>query len=185
MTMDGISFPNSATDKRAPNLDELQNNLKHQLTLYRQLIDVLRDEKEHLIAVRFKEIRESTYSKEAIFDEIHREEFRRLRWVRLAATFLGVNEKDVTMELVAAKIGGPELYESLISLRNTILHMVKKAKEMNLDNKRLVESALRDAQELKKNILGLSSEQPQVYGPKGNMGVNARDQSARFLNKDL
>lgn len=173
------------TDRQSPNIEELQNNLKHQLTLYRQLIDVLRDEKEHLIAVRFKEIREATYSKEAIFDEIHREEFRRMRWVRQAAAFLQISEKEVTMELVAAKIGGPELFESLISLRNTILHMVKKAKDMNLDNKRLVESALKDAHELKRNILGLSSEQPQVYGPKGSMGTNPRDQSARFLNKDL
>lgn len=172
-------------DGQSPNLEELQNNLRHQLTLYRQLIDVLRDEKEHLIAVRFKEIRESTYSKEAIFDEIHREEFRRKRWVRQAAAFMAVNEKEVTMEMVASRIGGPDHYESLVSLRNTILHMVKKASEMNLDNKRLVESALKDAQELKRNILGLSSEQPQVYGPKGSMGTNPRDQSARFLNKDL
>lgn len=55
-----------------PNLDELQKNLKHQLTLYRQLVDVLREEKEHLVAVRFKEIREATYAKEALFDEIQR-----------------------------------------------------------------------------------------------------------------
>ncbi len=182
--MDGKSA-SSAIDKRAPDLEELQNNLRHQLTLYRQLIDVLRDEKEHLIAVRFKEIREATYSKEAIFDEIHREEFRRLRWVRQAAAFLNVGEKEITMELVAAKIGGPEHFEPMISLRNTILHMVKKAREMNLDNKRLVESALKDAQELKRNVLGLSSNQPQVYGPTGSMGSNPRDQSARFLNKDL
>jgi flagellar biosynthesis/type III secretory pathway chaperone len=175
----------SATERQPPDLEELRNNLNHQLALYRQLIDVLRDEREHLIAVRFKEIREATYSKEAIFDEVHREEFRRLRWVRQAAAFLGVAEKEVTMELVAEKIGGPEQFESLISLRNAILHMVKKAKEMNLDNKRLVESALKDAQELKRNILGLSSEQPQVYGPKGQIGGNPRDQSARFLNKGL
>jgi flagellar biosynthesis/type III secretory pathway chaperone len=168
-----------------PNLDELQKNLKHQLQLYRQLVDVLRDEKEHLVAVRFKEIREATYAKEALFDEIQREEFRRRCWVKLAAPVLGVNEKEVTMELIASKFGGPELYEPLVSLKNTLIHMVKKAREMNLDNKRLVESALRDAQELKRNILGLSSEQPQVYGPKGSMGANVRDQSARFLNKDL
>jgi len=183
--MDGKNVLMNATDRESPNLEDLRNNLKHQLTLYRQLIDVLRDEKEHLVAVRFKEIRESTYSKEAILDEVHREEFRRLRWVRQAAAFLGVSEKEITMEVVAAKIGGPEQYESLISLRNAILHMVKKAREMNLDNKRLVESALKDAHALKRNILGLSSEQPQVYGPKGSMGNNVRDQSARFLNKDL
>jgi flagellar biosynthesis/type III secretory pathway chaperone len=168
-----------------PNLDELQKNLKHQLTLYRQLVDVLREEKEHLVAVRFKEIREATYAKEALFDEIQREEFRRRKWVQAAAPVFGVPEKDVTMELIAAKFGGPDNYESLVSLKNTLVVMVKKAREMTLDNKRLVENALRDAQELKKNILGLSSEQPQVYGPKGAMGTNPRDQSARFLNKDL
>ncbi len=167
-----------------PNLDELQKNLSHQLTLYRQLVDVLRDEKEHLVGVRFKEIRECTYAKEALFDEIQREEFRRRKWVQQAAPVIGVSENDVTMEMIASKFGGAELYEPLISLKNALLHMVRKAKEMNLDNKRLVESALKDAQELKRNILGLSSEQPQIYGPKGNMGVG-RDHSARFLNKGL
>ncbi|MGZ3657058.1 MAG: flagellar export chaperone FlgN [Bdellovibrionota bacterium] len=170
---------------QSPDLEELQKNLRHQLTLFRQLVDVLRDEKEHLVGVRFKEIRESTYAKEALFDEIQREEFRRRRWVSQAAPFLGVPEKDVTMEMVATKIGGPENFESLISLRNALQVMVKKAKDMNSDNKRLVENALKDAQQLKRSILGLSSDQPQVYGPKGALGTNPRDQSARFLNKGL
>ncbi|HEY8278242.1 MAG TPA: flagellar protein FlgN [Bdellovibrionota bacterium] len=171
-------------DGQSPNLDELQKNLKQQLTLYRQLVDVLRDEREHLVGVRFKEIREATYAKEAIFDEIQREEFRRKKWTQQAATVLGVPEKDVTMELVASKLFS-EHFEALISLKNTLLHMVRKAKEMNADNKRLVESALKDADVLKRNILGLSSDKPQVYGPKGNMGGSGRDHSARFLNKDL
>lgn len=181
--MDGMSAE-GAIENRPPNLEELQLNLKHQLTLYRQLIELLREEKEHLIGARLKEIREATYSKEAIFDEIHREEFRRQRWVKQAAEFLGVAEKEITLELVASRIW-PDQFEPLVSLRNTMLHMVKKAREMNLDNKRLVEQALLDTQEMKKHILGFSSEQPQVYGPKGAMGNNPRDTSARFLNKGL
>ena len=61
----------------APNLEELLKNLKHQMALYRQLVDLLRIEKEYLIQVALKEVRESTYSKEALLDEIHREEYRR------------------------------------------------------------------------------------------------------------
>jgi flagellar biosynthesis/type III secretory pathway chaperone len=174
MTMEG----------QAPNLEELQNNLKHQLSLYRQLVDLLREEKEHVIAVRFKEIREATYAKEAILDEVHREEFRRLKWTAEAARFLGVNEKEITMEMVATHIGGPTLFESLMSLKNALSHMLKKAKEMNLENKALVESALNDTQVMKRNILGLSSDKPQTYGPKGNMGGNGREQGARFLSKE-
>lgn len=169
---------------QAPSIDELQKNLRHQLTLYRQLVDLLRAEREHIVAVRFKEIRESTYSKEALLDEIQREEFRRVRWVKEAANFLGVLEKDLTMELVASRIGAPEQFEGLMSLKHTMVHMVKKAREMNQDNQALVESALKDAQQLKRNILGLSSDQPQVYGPKGNMGGQAREQGARFFNKE-
>jgi flagellar biosynthesis/type III secretory pathway chaperone len=169
---------------QAPNLDELQKNLRHQLTLYRQLVDLLRTEREHIVGVRFKEIRECTYSKEALLDEIHREEFRRLRWVKEAAAFIGMAEKDVTMEIVASKIGGAEHFEGLMSLKHTMTHMVKKAREMNSENQKLVESALKDAQQLKRNILGLSSDQPQVYGPKGNMGGSAREQGARFFNKE-
>ncbi len=87
------------------------------------------------------------------------------------------------MELVASRLGAPEQYEPLISLRNTLIHFVRKAQEMNADNKRLVESALKDAQELKRNILGISSEKPQVYGPKGSIDSSQRDQ-ARFLSKE-
>lgn len=169
---------------QAPNLDELQKNLRHQLTLYRQLVDLLRTEREHVVAVRMKEIRECTYAKEALLDEIQREEFRRQRWTKEAAIFLSLPESDVTMEVVAKRIGEPEQFEPLISLRQTLLHLVKKARDLNQDNQRLVQAALKDAQALKRNILGLSSDQPQVYGPKGNMGGGPRDQAARFFNKE-
>jgi flagellar biosynthesis/type III secretory pathway chaperone len=167
-----------------PNIEELQKNLNHQLALYRQLVDLLREEHEHVVGVRLKEIRECTYAKEALLDEIQREEFRRARWTREAAAGLRMAESEVTMEIIASQIGGPALYESLMSLKLALVHMVKKAREMNYENHKLVESALKDAQELKRNILGLSSEQPQVYGPKGSMGSGVRDQSARFLSKE-
>lgn len=166
-----------------PKIEELINNLKHQITLHRQLTDLLREEKEHLIAVRFKEIREATYSKEAILDEIRREEFRRIAWTNEAAKAIGMPAKEITLEIIAKKIASPEQFEPLMSLKNTLLVLVKKTKEMNGDNKRLVEVAIKDANEMKRNLLGISSGQPQVYGPKGNIGA-VRDQSARFLSKE-
>jgi hypothetical protein len=147
-------------------------------------VDLLREEKEHIVGVRLKELRECTYAKEALLDEPHREEYRRRRWSMETASFLGVQEKDVTMELIATRIAPADQYEPLMSLKLALLHMVKKAGEMNSDNKALVESALKDAQQMKRNILGLTSDQAQVYGPKGNMGSGAREQGARFLSKE-
>lgn len=170
-------------DGQAPSLEELQKNLKHQLSLYRQLVDLLREEHGHVVGVRLKEIRECTYAKEALLDEIHREEFRRQRWVKEAAASLGVNERELTMELVADRMA-PSQREALTSLKQALTLLVKKAREMNSENRALVENALRDAQALKRNILGLSSDQPQTYGPKGNLGNGAREQGARFLSKE-
>jgi len=166
-----------------PNLDELQKNLRHQLDLYRRLVDLLREEKEHMVAVRTKEVRECTYSKEALLDEIHREEYRRRRWVAEAARALSVPEKELTIELVAQRLA-PEQVEAYASLKSTLVHMIKRAREMNDENRRLAESALNDLQAMKKSILGLSSDKPQTYGPKGAMGAGPRDQSARLLNKE-
>lgn len=169
---------------QAPNLDELNKNLRHQLSLYRQLVDLLRVEKEFIVGVKLKEIRESTYSKEAILDEIHREELRRRRWIKEAADFLKISEKEITVEIVATKLANPADYESLVSLKNTLLHFIKKAQEMNLEIRALTENALNDAQALKRNILGLTSDRPQTYGPKGSMGGGAADRGARFISKE-
>lgn len=169
---------------QAPNLEELDKNLRHQLAIYRQLVDLLREEKEHVVGVRLKELRESTYSKEALLDEAHREEFRRQKWVKEAAQFLSMSEKEITIEVIATRLAEPAQYEGIVSLKLALVHMVRKAREMNYENRLLVESALKDAQQLKRNILGLSSDQAQVYGPKGNMGSGTREQGARFLSKE-
>jgi flagellar biosynthesis/type III secretory pathway chaperone len=169
---------------QAPSLDELQTNLKHQLAIYRQLVDLLREEKEHIVGVRLKEMREATYSKEALLDEAHREEYRRQRWVKEAAAFLKMKESEITMEVIATRMAPRDQHESMISLKLALIHMVKKAREMNTDNQALVETALRDTQQMKRSVLGLSSDKPQTYGPKGSMDSGAREQGARFLSKE-
>lgn len=166
-----------------PSLEELLKNLKHQVTLYRRLIDLCREEKTLIVGAKFKELRDATYSKEALIDEIQREEFRRKRWVADAARVHGLNETEVTLDMIGNRIAPRDQWEPILSLKNTLLVLVKRAAEMNRDNRALVENALRDAQQMKKNVLGLSSDAPQTYGPKGNMGGFA-DKSARLLNKE-
>lgn len=168
---------------QVPSIEELLKNLKHQVTLYKRLVDLCREERKQLVEVKLKELRDSTYAKEALLDEIQREEYRRSRWVADAAKLIGIPEKDVTLEIIGDKLAPKEMWEPILSLKNTLLVLIKKCAEMNKDNRRLAEGALRDAQQMKRNVLGLTSDQPQVYGPKGNMGAIA-DKSARLLNKE-
>lgn len=169
-------------DGAVPNIEELLRNLKHQTQLYKQLSDIVRDEREHIIAVNHKEIRESTYAKEAVIDEIQREEQRRLAWLDQLAVSLGRPPIELTIEAVAKM--HPAQSEQLLTLKNALLLLVRKAKEANLDNKRLVEIALNDAQELKRNILGLVSDKPQVYGPNGQMGGKRPENNSRMVDKE-
>ena len=165
-----------------PNIDELFRNLRHQVDLYKRLIDVLRDERQHIVTFKCRELRDATFSKEAIIDEIQREESRRTKWMQDAAKVLSVEVKDVTLEMIAGKFAR-EHYEPLITLKNLLLMLLKKTKEFNEDNRALVEMALKDTQEMKKNILGMTTEKPQVYGPKGSMG-QGRETTSRILNKE-
>jgi flagellar biosynthesis/type III secretory pathway chaperone len=165
----------------APNIEELVRNLRHQISLYRQLLDLVREERLQVVELKYKELRESTFSKEALIDEIQREEQRRKLWVHSAAQFIGLPEKDTTLEIIASRIAR-EQYEALMSLKNTLVVLVKKSRELNEDNRKLVEAALRDTQEMKKNVLGLTSEQAKVYGPRGQM--NTKENTSRILNKE-
>lgn len=170
-------------DAVVPNIEELLKNLNHQLGLYRQLLDLVRAERECIVGVKIKELREHTYSKEALVDEITREESRRVHWLKEASRALQIPFNDLTMDILAKRLA-PERFEALMSLKNTMLVLVKRVREHNADNKRLIEVALKDAQEMKKNILGLTSDQPKVYGPSGQMGGASADKGARFISKE-
>jgi flagellar biosynthesis/type III secretory pathway chaperone len=88
---------------------------------------------------------------------------------------------EITLKLIASKYA-PESFEALMSVQNALIMLVRKCKELNDENKALVEGALQDTQVLKRNVLGMTSEQPKVYGPKGNM--NQKENTSRILNKE-
>lgn len=170
-------------DAVVPNFDELLRSLNHQLALYRQFMDVVRAERDCIVAVNVKELREHTYAKEAIIDEIQREENRRQFWLKEAARSLQLQPNELTMDIVTHRFA-PERYEAMMSLKNTLVVMIKKTREANLENRKLVEIAMRDMQQMKKNILGITSTQPQTYGPKGSMGGSGPEKGARILSKE-
>ena len=147
-------------------IEELKRNLQHQLTLYKRLLELVREEKDLLIKVDSKALRELTCSKEALIDELYREEFRRQKWLKKTAETYQRNFKDLTLETIAS-IEGPAHYEDLMSLRATLQMFIKKVQKSNWENKRVAEAAIKEAHEMKKNILGIVSDDPKVYGPKG------------------
>ncbi len=169
-------------DGQAPNLQNLIEILKHELALHKQLFDVLNAERAALVDVDLKQIREVTFTKEGLLADIQREEVRRRRWVDALSDYSGITPNDLSAEKVAEVYGGLER-EQLVSLRNGLRYLLMQAREINSENQKLTENALRESQLLKENALGMGGDRAATYGPKGSMGM-AKDRGSRIITRE-
>ena len=168
-------------DGQTPNLQILQEILKRELSLHKQLYDTLKLEKEALVGVSIKDIRECTFNKEGLLADIMREETARRRWVQALSDASGIDTADLSAEKVAELYGNTH-YEQLISVRNALRYLVVQVRELNSENQKLTEHALEESQLMKENALGMTGDRAATYGPKGNMGM-AKEKNARIFSQ--
>lgn len=169
-------------DGQTPSLQTLLEILKRELSLHKQLFDILKLEREALAKVDIKAIREATFNKEQLLADIMREESGRRRWLDLLSDTTGVAVADLSAEKVA-EIYGNAHFEQLVSVRNALRYMLVQVRELNGENQKLTEHALRESQLMKENALGMTGDRAATYGPKGNMGV-AKEKNARLLSRE-
>lgn len=166
----------------ALNVGDLVENLKRQLTLFRDLVEVLNKERAALVSVKLKEIREVTFVKEALLSDLHREEGNRLRWMTMAQDALGIKERKIEMNDILGVIS-PAQVEAVNSARTALRYVVLQAKAQNTENQEFTESAIRESQVMKENALGMTGDRAFTYGPKGNMGRN-HERNPRIVSRE-
>ena len=169
-------------DGQTPNLQILLEILKRELSLHKQLHDVLKVEREALIGVSIKDIRECTFLKEGLLAEILREENGRRRWVQALADASGLDAAALSAEKVAELYGNTH-FEQLVSVRNALRYMILQVREHNDENQQLTENALRESQLMKENALGMTGDRAATYGPKGAMGTAIEKNPRIFSQK--
>src|SRR3989344_3477538 len=103
-------------DGQTTNLQILQEILKRELSLHKQLYDTLKLEKEALVGVSIKDIRECTFNKEGLLADIRRGETAGRRWVQALSDASGIDTADLSAEKVAELYGNTH-YEQLITVR--------------------------------------------------------------------
>lgn len=156
-------------------LDFLKNNLREQLKLYRQMLEVVRKEKDCLINLDLKQIRECTYEKAALSDDAAKTEAKRQQWVAALADQHSINREELTVERIVDLLDKTQ-YEELVRIKTGLVHMIKKVHEQNYENQDLVQRALQETQTMKQGILGMTSSKAKTYGPQGK--VNDKEDSA-------
>lgn len=163
-------------------MDEIVVILKNELALYKDLLEVLKRERTSLVSVKLKEIREATLIKETLLSEIHREEIARARWNAAFSADSGIDVLELTVDRIIDHVG-PAASEALANVRTALKFMILETKQVNSENQKLTESALREAHSMKENALGMSGDRAVTYGPKGAVGKN-NERNARLVSHE-
>lgn len=136
---------------------------------HRQLLEVVRMEKDALIQADLKSIQESTCAKQVLIESIRLEEGQRLRYLG----DLALEWKRPVRELTLAEIGitiqglDPKGADQLRTAFNALTILIKRVSDQNNENKTLVERSLLHISEMKKNVLGEVTEKSGTYTHKG------------------
>lgn len=148
------------------NLDEITKN-------YRQLLELIRKEKEHLIKSEIEKIEECTKQKELFLLRLKSLDALRAKYASDLAGQLGLDPAQPRLLELARKIGGSRA-DKLRSVHSALEILIKKIPELNRENEIYAQTALAHLKGALDNVRETLSG-PSSYKREGlkNRGVEA------------
>lgn len=164
---------------------EIHQILQRLVGFHRQLLEVVRSEREALASADLKGIQESTYAKEALIESIKLLEAERIRALTILAAIWKKPVQELTVSSIAILIQGedPKGAEQLRSSLNALAILVNRIQEQNDYNRELVERSLEHLQNMKNNVLGETVPKSQTYNPQGQRSSPVN--GARLFSKEI
>lgn len=120
---------------------KLENNLEEITKFYRQMLDLLRKEKEFLIKADIEKIEESNKQKEMVLSRLKSLDSLRVKYASDVAEQLGLDPAQPRLLEIARKIGGAR-GDKLRSIHAALEILIRKIPELNRENEQYVNSAL-------------------------------------------
>lgn len=160
---------------------KLVSNLEDFTKLYRTLLDLLRKEKEHLIASNLEALDESNKTKEALIYKLRAQDTARERYARELANLIGADVKSPRLLELAQRLAGPA-GDRLRAIHATLEILIRRVGEINKENETYTQSAL--------SVLnGAMGEVKDTLAPKktyGNQGKMAHgpEKAGNFVSKE-
>lgn len=151
------------------NLAPVYQTLQKLIGLHRQLLDVVRLEREALVNADLNGVQESTYAKEGLIEGIKQQESERLKALTLYAVATKRPLKELTISNLIIQVQGTDLKaaELLRSSWNALTTLIQRIAEQNKYNGELVAKSLEHVRHMKKNVLGESTPHTETYNPQG------------------
>lgn len=145
--------------------------LEEQIKVYRHLLEVVRKEKEILIAANLDDLSENNKTKEAMLLKIRGLETDRVKLAVEVSVELGLGAENPRL-LEIAKHVGDEHGDKLRSIHNVLELLLRRVQEYNRQNETLVQSALNNITGAMNAIKGTLQEKP-TYQKKGEVEGHA------------
>ncbi len=164
----------------------LQKNLHDLLGLHRQLLEIVRQERQALIDVDIDEIQNFTYSKEAIIETIKHTESERLKIITGFSLSLKIPVKELSLSKIIITIQSnyPEQAERLRGSLAALSVLVERVATQNKSNNQLLNTALEHVRVMKSNVLGERNAKSSVYTAKGKKSMSVRSENNNFISKE-
>lgn len=168
---------------------KLVNNLEELTKLYRSLLEVIRKEKEILLAADIEKLNESNQTKDAILHRIRTQDSARERYAKEFAHILGLSGEMLTQPrlLELARIIQGEEANRLRSIHSMLEMLVSRCSSLNKENEDYAKSALSLLNGAMNNIKDTLGGK-KTYSKQGQAGVKLQtgpDKAGNFVSKEV
>lgn len=171
-----------------PDLQELLNVLQKLTGLHKELLEVVRSERQSLVDADLKSLQESVFRKEALIETIRLAESRRAQLVEKIAFDIGWRKPAAELPLskIIVHVQGdePRLAEQLRSALNALKVMVERIQEQNGGNRELVARSLRHIESMKRNVLGDAAPAQATYTQQGTKAGVSNAGPSRLISRE-
>lgn len=164
---------------------KIYQSLQKILGLHRQLLDIVRSEREALTSADLTAIQGATYAKEAIVQAIQQQEQLRLELIGRLALKLKKPLSDLTLNNLAILVQGTDLKQAdqLRTTNQALTLLIKRIQEQNTYNRGLIEESLEHVRAMKKNVLGEYAPKSETYSPNGQRKSGSG--ASRLISKEV
>ena len=161
--------------------NELVDCLENLVKVYRSLLDVVRREKEILVASKLDELNENNKSKDAMLVRIRSLENQRTKCARDLAQAVGADMEQPRL-LDIANHCELKWSDRLRNLHSVLDLLVRRVADVNKQNEELVQAALNNITGAMEAIRDGLKPKP-VYGPKGSM-ASQQTETPQLVSKE-
>ncbi len=161
---------------------KLTQNLEELTKLYRQLLDVVRKEKEFLLAADIENIDLINIEKESLLTKVRSQDSARERYAKEFAHLIGADSNSPRLLDFAKILNGTEAEKRLRTLHSMLEMLVGRVVSINKENQNYADNALKTIQGAMSNVKETLSGK-STYARKGQL-EHGPHKSGNFVKRE-